>query len=695
MSEAIIEAVKGELTLRVLGAPYGVDRQGQEFHTETDFGDLPVVPAIYWHGWGADDGERIGWAHKAERDARGQWYRVVLDATKATAKKVYDAAVKGMARASSDAIGHLVRPKGILGNPGKVDRWVIGALSLMDEATFQSAVNPRAIALPSLKAYYKALAPEDMEEECEEDDEDCAKKKAKKEPNESGEAVKAGATFAKRNRERLLAIKKQLDELFREFPEEPSDTPLQKAAASGQQFESMPVKSAQEDKHKMDEKTQAEIQPEAAKGELDLDALINDAANKAAAKAIESLPKPEEQKVEAAKSFSAEEVSEMVQKAADKAAAKATDEAVKASRRLHFPAVVKSEESYAEPLPLTWAVKAAHQTGGSIVFNFNNKSGKGLEFDGTSDAVKAFKAMGTTSGGAVGEHFVPRVQTDMVIANLYEKVITRSFPSVNVYPMPGLICDAPTIGAFSAGWSAENATATNAGDASTNRKTLAAKNLTALAAISNQLLADSSPAIERYVREGLAAAMGEAHDTGALYGTNANNQPLGITGTLGVTSTAISTDDVYTAILKAIGRMASNKLPVSPGNVAVIMRPEVLVKALTSRVGASGDFIASSSNNTNSTFVGSRLEDRVSARLGYQVFSTTIVPAATGTVTSSILVVYAPDMIIGDRQELEIAASNVAGNSFAYNQTLVRAIMRVDFLLARAASLEIITGVAH
>jgi hypothetical protein len=37
----------------------------------------------------------------------------------------------------------------------------------------------------------------------------------------------------------------------------------------------------------------------------------------------------------------------------------------------------------------------------------------------------------------------------------------------------------------------------------------------------------------------------------------------------------------------------------------------------------------------------------------------------------------------------------VAGNAFAYNQTLIRAITRVDFLLARATSLEIVTGFAH
>ena len=75
------------------------------------------------------------------------------------------------------------------------------------------------------------------------------------------------------------------------------------------------------------------------------------------------------------------------------------------------------------------------------------------------------------------------------------------------------------------------------------------------------------------------------------------------------------------------------------------------------------------------------------------VFSTTVVPVTTSS--SPIEVLYAPDFIIGDRQELEIAASKEAGSAFANNQTLIRAVMRLDTVLARAASLERITGFVH
>lgn len=194
-----VKASDTNLELKVLGAPYGVDRVGHEFTAQTDLGDLPTVPVIHYHGWGANDGARIGWAHKAERDAHGQWYRVVLDSTNAVAQKIYDDAKRGLVRASSDAISHLVRPADALkGFRGKIERWVIGALSLMDADTYDRAINPRAIALPAVRAMFADMLAD--------------------EPDQS--SVKAGATFAKRNRERLAQIQALLDEMSGEFPQE-------------------------------------------------------------------------------------------------------------------------------------------------------------------------------------------------------------------------------------------------------------------------------------------------------------------------------------------------------------------------------------------------------------------------------------------------------------------------------------------
>jgi len=138
--------------------------------------------------------------------------------------------------------------------------------------------------------------------------------------------------------------------------------------------------------------------------------------------------------------------------------------------------------------------------------------------------------------------------------------------------------------------------------------------------------------------------------------------------------------------------MAANKVKVN-NSLCAIMRPEVALKALITRVGASGDYVASSNTGTNVNLFGTALTDRLSQRLGLPVFVTTNIPATSNT--SPILVLKADEWVIGDRQQLELASSNVAGSSFANDQTLIRAIMRVDFKLMRSQALEIITGVAH
>lgn len=207
---AAIKAINPEdLTLDVLGMPHGIDRAGQRFDAATDLGDLPVIPVVYYHGYAEEARakvERIGWATKGERNGEGQWYRVTLDSNKPLARKIYTDAAKGLVRASSDAIAHLVRPLGILGKPGYVSSWPIAALSLMDERTYSLAFNQRAIALPALKALY---------------DEYLAAL------SQSGEAdaAKAGQIFAARNRDRILRMKEALqssaavlDEMLKEFP---------------------------------------------------------------------------------------------------------------------------------------------------------------------------------------------------------------------------------------------------------------------------------------------------------------------------------------------------------------------------------------------------------------------------------------------------------------------------------------------
>jgi HK97 family phage major capsid protein len=201
------------------------------------------------------------------------------------------------------------------------------------------------------------------------------------------------------------------------------------------------------------------------------------------------------------------------------------------------------------------------------------------------------------------------------------------------------------------------------------------------------------PEIEQYIREGLTGAMSEAYDTAMLFTASANS-PTPIAATAGVTSTAVGSDDVFTAIVKALGRMATNKVKLE--NVNVIMHPLVAVKTATTRAGSNGDFLATASAAGQPMVGGggeNMLGEMIQRRLGIPVFTTSLVPVASST--SSIFVVNGRGVVLGDRKTLEISSSNVAGDAFKKNLTYFKAILRGDVMLKRAADLEIITGVAH
>jgi hypothetical protein len=207
------DAVKAneDFTLTVLGLPFGADRQGQVFDASTNI-DLDAgqsIPAYFYHGFAeraAKSVARIGRAIYSHADSAGHWFNVQLDAGSDIARRIYEDAKAGLVRASSDSAAHLVRPFGIVGKPGRVTNWPIFALSLMDASTSDAAVNPRAIALAAAKAWI-------------EDNESHLESSGDEDPT-TGEAFKAGATFARRNRDRILAIKQTLDELLAEFPVE-------------------------------------------------------------------------------------------------------------------------------------------------------------------------------------------------------------------------------------------------------------------------------------------------------------------------------------------------------------------------------------------------------------------------------------------------------------------------------------------
>lgn len=400
-------------------------------------------------------------------------------------------------------------------------------------------------------------------------------------------------------------------------------------------------------------------------------------------------PEPE---VPAAKALTQDDLNAAV-KAAVEATSAAFESRLRSAQRP--PVIVPAAKGYSAPaqinrqpkyLPLYWAVKAAQQSGGRIIFNLADRD-RELEFDGSFEAVKAFKAMAAASGSNVGDSFIPTILAGTVVDNLYAEDVLTNMDGVMRMPMPGLTVDMPTIGAFTAAWTAENATIT-ASDAATSKRTMTAKKLTALAKVSNELLMDSNPAIEPFIQRGLRGVIGQARNIGFIRGAG-GDAPTGITA--GGTSTPAGSDNFYDAAIQAIQRMYSAEI-VADGGVRVLARPEAVSKAIRTREGTDGGYLVSGAP-IGQQFVTPGYSGPLSNILGVPVYQTTGILDNSGS--SNILVIHAPSVVIGDRQQLEITVSKEAGTAFADDQTWIRAITRGDVEVLRSAAVQVVTDFSH
>lgn len=160
MDNLKIVAVKAgdEWMLDVLAVPYGGDRDGKDsdgqfFSPKTrlhlDKFEKPII--LYYHGYNEDgtpqgDPVIIGEAVSHETKQDGVWWRIALDKANELAKRVWDAAVQGIAKASSGSIAHLVRYDK---RTGEIQNWPLVEISLFDAIGKRQPANQYAVAMPA------------------------------------------------------------------------------------------------------------------------------------------------------------------------------------------------------------------------------------------------------------------------------------------------------------------------------------------------------------------------------------------------------------------------------------------------------------------------------------------------------------------------------------------------------------------
>lgn len=209
-----------------------------------------------------------------------------------------------------------------------------------------------------------------------------------------------------------------------------------------------------------------------------------------------------------------------------------------------------------------------------------------------------------------------------------------------------------------------------------------------LATISNQLLADSNPAVDGLVTADLAKRLVALEEAAFLNGSG-TGQPLGILQTPGIGATALTATDILSlldGILDAIADVETNHGAPS----AILMHPRTWTRILKAR-DAQGAYYIDPAGGPQDPRTG--LRGPVKTLWGYPVVTTNRMPTNLGAGTNESRVVVGDfrEALILDRQGITVDESSHV--YFTTNQTVFRAEQRVGFTAARTpAAFNVVGG---
>ena len=294
------------------------------------------------------------------------------------------------------------------------------------------------------------------------------------------------------------------------------------------------------------------------------------------------------------------------------------------------------------------------------------------------------KALGInpdTSGG----YLVPTEQSNQIIELM--RSTAKVLPLCRTMPMNRT--DTLTIpkltGGATADWFGEN-TEIDDNDATFGQIILVAKKLGIFMKISNELLEDSDPAVDTIIREDMARAAASEIDRVILEGSGVGNEPRGVANA-GATTTALNALCTFANLNDTVYRVEAEDVAETPPWAWVINPREK--KNWRELEDTEGQLI----------WVGAQAPGNIGqsnppTMLEYPVYTTTEITIDTDN-SNETKAYFGQwnDVIVGMRKSLEIVASNQAGDSFQYDQTWIRAILRMDVGLRHDESIEILTDV--
>lgn len=297
------------------------------------------------------------------------------------------------------------------------------------------------------------------------------------------------------------------------------------------------------------------------------------------------------------------------------------------------------------------------------------------------------KAM-TEGTQAQGGYLVrPQVERQLVLARESDNVLRGLCSKLNV-TTNSIQLDQLGL-TTTAGWVAELATKPESTGMTLATVTASVFTAAGLATVSNQLLADSNPAIDGLVTADLAKRLVALEEAAFLNGTG-TGQPLGILNTPGIGATPLTATTelaLLDAILDSIAAVETNH----GAPTAILMHPRTWTRILKSK-DAQGAYYIDPTGGVQDPRTG--LRGPVKSLWGYRVITSNRMPTnlGTGTNESRVIVGDFSECLILDRQGITVDES--AHVYFTTNQTVFRAEQRVGFTAARTPlAINVVGGV--
>jgi HK97 family phage major capsid protein len=305
-------------------------------------------------------------------------------------------------------------------------------------------------------------------------------------------------------------------------------------------------------------------------------------------------------------------------------------------------------------------------------------------FEGLNSEGKAMTEGTQAQGGYLVR---PQVERQLVIAREADNVLRGLCSKLNV-TTNSIQLDQLGL-TTTAGWVAELATKPESTAMTLATVTASVFTAAGLATVSNQLLADSNPAIDGLVTADLAKRLVALEEAAFLNGTG-TGQPLGILNTPGIGATPLTTTtvvDLLDAILDAIAAVESNHGAPS----AILMHPRTWTRILRAKDAESHYYIDPTGGPQDPR---TGLRGPVKSLWGYRVITSNRIPTnlGTGTNESRVIIGDFNECLILDRQGITVDESSHV--YFTTNQTVFRAEQRVGFTAARTPlAINVVGGV--